>query len=472
MINKNRFYKLLMNIFLFFIIFIIFILYKYYSLSISLKNVTLIGTIINIYIIISFYRENKSIKSAYFLFQFLSIPFLYGLIFCRYVLNYIPKGEFDYSFLVTESSQTLAVMLTILCQISMNIGYIITNKSKAIDNETNNQKVVEQLSCFIIVGIILMVISGIPTIMKYYKTLQICIQYGYKGEILSRNVGINSIAGKLIPFFYMGILFLLYGFKANKKISLYIFIFGLLFYGSQIIFGERGKPLLEVLCLIWFYNYYIRKIKFKKIIVIIFLSFFLMAFLNVIQDVRSKGIQYWIGNIDELMVENIVEKNPILELNYEVGQTIYPTAYTIKYIPNKTGYKYGSNYLYALCSVIKINTSSKRDNEFNTKMNIAEEISKVSGAAWGGSYTQELYANFGWISIIIMFFVGVIFEKIDEKLYINKRGISAILITYTLSSLLWTIRNTTCSMPRIVFWYILPTYILYVIILKRRYKNG
>ena len=295
---------------------------------------------------------------------------------------------------------------------------------------------------------------------------------GYSGKRLITTYGINSIYSKITPFFYIGLLSLLIGYKNNRVISMFLLLFGIGFYGSQIIFGNRGIPLLMVICYIWFYHNYIRKFEIKSILLMFVISIFCISFLNIVRNNRENGFSNWMSKSNELLVENLTTHNPIIELCYEVGTTIYPITYTLDYIPNITQYKYGMNYIYSLLSVVRLNTSSESNSNFTSKMNIAIEVTNKSGIPFGGSYIQEAYANFGYFSVIFMLILGIATAKIDNHLIYSNSCISAILITYFSTSLLWVIRNTMTTIPREVVWYMLPTYILYKLILNSEKKKG
>jgi len=126
--------------------------------------------------------------------------------------------------------------------------------------------------------------------------------------------------------------------------------------------------------------------------------------------------------------------------------------------------------LLSLYSVIYINTSNGSTN-FAKDMNISLEISEHSGSAFGGSYIQEAYANFGWFSVIFFFILGIILEKVNKKIENRKNLISIVLIAYFLNPFLWTVRNVMITLPRELVWYILPTYILYRLIMNGQKKK-
>ena len=390
--KKSKIISISINLFLILIIFLIYILFKDEKIIINLKEITIIGFTINIFIILSFYIKNKYCKSAYFLFQFLSIPFLYGQLFTRYVMNYNSSEMFDMKVLVTENGMINAIFLIIFCQLFINLGYEIY-KTNSISKENTNEYKLEKKDekTFIILGFLLIIISFYPALREFYKNISISMIYGYKGRIAVASYGINSILSKLTPLFYIGIICLMLGYRNKQRISGILLLFSVIFYGLQMLYGNRGTPLLMVVCLLWFYHFFIRKFKFKNIIIITIISVFLISFLNIIRNNRKIGINEWINNIGYLLKEDLIYKNPLIDLNYEVGTTIYPITYTLEHIPDDIEYKYGMNYVYSIYSIVKINMTSSRNKDFVSKMNIAEEIVDYSGATFGRIiYTRSI----------------------------------------------------------------------------------
>ena len=457
------------NVFLVLIIAVLYFLNCDYQFM-SIQWITIIAVIINVLILLRHYYNYKSFKSAYFLFQFLSLPFLYGQLVVRYIFNYIPRDTFDMSRLVSTEYTIKAVFLIILCQLFLDLGYNLYNKNNKNNNFFDDSIIDYKL--FKRLGYVLIIISIIPTFINYYEFIKSCLVYGYSGKHLVNTYGLSSIFSKIVPFFYIGILCLLYGYKQNRRITTILIYFSIIFYGSQMFFGNRGMPLLMVVCIIWFYHYYIKKIKFKKAIVLVICSFFIITLMNIIRENRRYGIEKWIGNIYTIMSDSIVQNNQLFDINYEVGTTIYPITYTLEHIPKDINYKYGINYLYSIYSIIRVNMSSSRDDVFIEKMNIAEEIVNHSGATFGGSYIQEAYANFGWFCLVFTFIFGILLKKMDIYLFASFSPISHILITYFLTSLLWIIRNTMISLPRELVWYILSTYLLYKLIGRKKNEKS
>lgn len=472
---KNR--KVLLNIILTLLITLIVVIIHWQSkssITVDLKIATYIGVTVNLFCIISNVIIEKKFTAPYTIFQTFSLIFLYGILICEQIFNFKPSDIFDLSILVTEENEISACFLIMYSQLSLHLGVMIEKLLSKKQTENCNEKEINngtEKKVLRIMGYILIAISFLPAIYDYIMNLRAAIVYGYSG--LSQNVtyGFSSIFDKLVPFFQISLFLLMAGYKDKKNISKFILFFIIIFYGSQMFFGNRGIPLIAVVTGIWLYHIAVSKIKPKIVIICLILILPLSILINVIREVRvDSGIKDWIGNIGEIAKDSVSENNPILESIYEMGTAIYPTAYTIKVIPSEVDYKYGKNYLLSILSVFYINTSDSKSSLAN-EMNIAAEMSKRSGAPFGGSYIQEAYANFGWFSVIFFLIIGILLEKVNRKIENRKNLISIVLIAYFLNPFLWVVRNVMITLPRELVWYILPTYLLYRLIMNGEKKK-
>lgn len=258
-------------------------------------------------------------------------------------------------------------------------------------------------------------------------------------------------------------------YRRNKKVSKFVLIFTVFFYGIQMFFGNRGIPLIAVITTIWLYQIAVKKIDKKVFVILLICILPLSMLINVIREVRNQsGIEQWINNFGELMKETIVDNNPILDAMDEMGTTIYPVAYTIGKFPETIEYKHGQVYIFSIYSIISINTSSNSKNNLAYKMNIAAQMTESSGCPFGGSYIMEAYANFGWCSAIFMILIGFGLECLNRRINSSKNMITIVLVAYFLNPLLWTVRNVIVTLPRELVWYIVPTYIIYKMIYNKK----
>lgn len=459
------------TIILWLIIFIVKWQYDMGNIDVDLKCATVIGVMVNIFCIASTVLIEKKITSPYVIFQIMSIPFLYGQLICRELLNVKIDNMFDLKILVTEESLINACFLIAYCQLALHLGNSIYKivRHKSNKKIMNIDKLTEQVSLKK-VGTILLVISIIPATYNFVMNFKTTSTLGYDGLAVNRTYGLASILDKIVPFFQISLYMLMIANKENKFYSKSILCFIITFYGIQMFFGNRGKPIIAVITAIWLYHIAVKKIDKKMIIIILIMIIPLSTVINIIRETRDEmGFGEWINNIGGLIIASATKNNPIVETCYEMGTAIYPTAYTIKTIPGKQTYRYGKTYLLSCFSIISINTSGGKNN-LAYNMNIAAQMSEDAGSPFGGSYIQEAYANFGWLSPIFIIFLGMLFEMINRKTLNSKNLIEIVLIAYLLNSLLWSVRNVLVTLPREICWYIIPTYLIYKLVYNQQ-KN-
>lgn len=472
---KNR--KVLLNIILTLLIILIVGIIHWQSkinVIVDLKMATYIGVTVNLFCIISNIIVERRFTTPYTIFQIFSLIFLYGILICENIFNFKPSDMFDLSILVTEDNEISACFLIVYSQLSLHLGVMVEKLLSKKQVENDNKKEINketEKKVLRITGYILLVISFLPAIYDYIINMRTAIIYGYSGLSQNWTYGLSSIFDKIVPFFQISLFLLMVGYKDKKGISKFILFFIIAFYGSQMFFGGRGGPLIAVVTAIWLYDLAVNKIRTKIVVICLIAILPLSILINVLREVRANyGIKDWINNIGEIAKESVSENNPILESVYEMGTAIYPTAYTIKVIPSEVDYKYGKNYLLSILSVVYINTSNEATS-FANDMNIATEMSEHSGAPFGGSYIQEAYANFGWFSVIFFFVIGILLEVLNKKIENRKNLISIVLIAYFLNPFLWIVRNVMITLPRELVWYMLPTYILYKLIMNGEKKK-
>ena len=469
--NKKLSINIVVTMMIWTIVFFIKYQYDIKNVNISLENITFIGVIINMYCVLAMIIIERKITSPYTLFQCISVVFLYGQLICREIIGFNVEEIYDLKNLVSENAIINACFLIIYCQLSLHLGVLVykilgkNNEKKKIYIEEGLQlKVIKKLGYF------LLIISVIPAFYDFFSRLNGAMVLGYDGLVETTTYGLYSVLSKLVPFFKIALFCLMIAYKNEKNIAKFILVFGVTFYGIQMLFGNRGIPLITVITMIWLYNIAIKRIDKKIFISLLIAIIPITAIITVIRDYRTQsGMSEWIFNMGALVQERMIENNPVFETMYEMGTAIYPTSFSIDTVPEKVDYQYGKSYVLSVFSIAAINTSNEKNN-LAYEMNVAAQMTELSGSTFGGSYIEEAYANFGWLSPIFIFFIGIMFEILNKRINKEKIFINLVLIAYFLNPLLWTIRNVMVTLPREFVWYMLPTYILYKLFYNSKTK--
>ena len=257
--KKSVIINVIITIVIWLLVFVIKWQYEQGNIDITIKTATIIGVSINLLCIISMIFIEKSVTSPYVLFQTLSIPFLYGQLICSELLN-INLEVGNLRSIVTNESLIKTCFLIAYCQLALHMGNLIykivrvrkkSNKDIADSQDNEDMK----LNTMKKVGMILLFISIVPAFYQFFLNFKMTSMYGYAGKFMNVTYGLDSIVTKIVPFFQISIFMLMVAYKKNPKISRGILIFLIAFYGIQILFGNRGLPIIAVITSIWLYNF-------------------------------------------------------------------------------------------------------------------------------------------------------------------------------------------------------------------------
>lgn len=472
---NDKIFAILFFIFLFLLYFLCFDLFRNNDIEemlYTISNVILIHFILSCVIFILCAIKPYNISFLFLVFYFI---FIFGQVICRYTFHFIDQTSYDFMYNFSEKEIYHAVRLSLYCMIIMQVGILtgsmlrIKKQTKYINDKRNSFL---ELKIMRYVAIFFLVISAPFALNEFFTDLQLAFIKGYSGVYSSFSIGIGSIGEKITPFFIISLIILMVSYRANLKYAKAVSIFIILYNGIQVLFGARGLPLLNILFTIIVWNSLINKIDKKQWIRYFILIIPVLILISFIRVVRDYAIVEWIENIG-VILKDVLENNIILLVLYEMGIAIFPTAASLIVFPNVTNFKFGSTYLYGLYSVLPNVGSSL--SIAKTNGDIQMEISKHYGLAFGGSIVGDIYANYGYIIIILFFFIGLFLVYLDKKILTEKNiMIKTLLLIYCIQ-IIWTIRNNINPIIRYFVWYILPVIILYKILFKkfkRKYDYG
>lgn len=416
--------------------------------------------------------NKTALNNLYFLYLVMYGIFIFGYIVCKYVVGYVDNSVFDLNEYVTIDYLAKGSVLSIYCLLGMHIGYllkIIQNKNnienKTLDDTDNKIRydIMKKLA------IIFLVISTPFMLTSTIDDFEAASDYGYQGVYSNQKVGLASISSKIEPFFYIGLLMLIASYKNDEKKAKKVLIFIILYNFILMFLGSRGLNILRILVALVFYHYKIEKFKFKNLLVIGAVCMIILLFIPIIKSFRKYGLKEWLPNIDEI-IEETMEDNILLNSISEMGGAIFPTASSIEYVDVTDGYKYGTTYLYGFATLIP--NFGTTEHSALDKSDTQAMVSEYFGLSFGGSVVQEAYVNFGWYSWIFMIVLGYIITGISDRFINNKDPIVYPLFCIFMVNFLWTIRNNIMpGLCRDIFWYLIPIYILYRIILNKKERE-
>lgn len=441
-----------------------------------LKELSFISLAIWGIFVINCMMNKVSISNLYFLYLLMYGVFIFGYIVCKYILGYIDTEAFDLNDFIRKEYLAQGIILSIYCLIGLHIGYLSSQlikkekesqkrkkKNENVYNMEISQKVMKNIA-------ILLIIISLPfMIVSTINDFRVASIYGYEGVNSTTKVGLASISSKIEPFFFIGLMLLMASYVPNKNKCRMILIFIIAYNFILMFLGSRGLNILRMLVALIFYHTKVKKFNYKNMIVACILVIFLVNVMSIIKSFRRYGLNEWLPNIDEIIV-NSMEDNAILKIINEMGGAIFPTAATIEYMEDIGEYKYGTTYLYGLTTFIP--NLSNSVHSAVAKSDTQAMVGNYFGLSFGGSAVQEAYINFGWYSWILMIILGYILSKISNKILESNNLTAYALFCVFMVNFLWTIRNNIMpGLCRDVFWYLIPLYIVYKLIYNGRKKK-
>lgn len=203
----------------------------------------------------------------------------------------------------------------------------------------------------------------------------------------------------------------------------------------NLLTGSRGQ-LVEILTyLLFIYNYYVKRIKWRNLLIPILLAALLFTLLGDIRTQLGQGI---------LEGKQIELKNSFLKHVAASAEGFTTSAKLIINVPDNTGYYFGKTYLEAPLALIpRILYPDKPvgaswvlnkiidDNEFNytTDMNVG-----ISGS--GASLFHESFINFGVLGVMVGYFIqGILLRAYYIYICKNSQNKFALLLCVYLINL-------------------------------------
>jgi hypothetical protein len=436
-----------------FIMSILFLLLKVnYVVNYSTKGLCLISLAVLVYILLSWRFCGRKLTNPVILFILFYFICIYGQVFIRFVFEIQLHNFFDVLKTYSINEINDAITLSTLSMIGIVTGALLWNrKDKMVTYYKDNIKLVKYFAWF------LLIISIAPAFYYYINNLQNSLQGGYSAVYSDVVFGYGSILrriGNLLPLALM----ILMVVNRSKR----ILIVGVLFCGSQMFFGNRGLPMLEVLAFLLLYNFYINKINKKSILKILLSGYIVLYLFTVIRSFRDSALREWIFDLT-IWQSILIDKNPIIEVVYELGTAIAPTISAISLFPDVINFQYGltffCTFLLSIPDFFGIRPAYIK--EFG---NIATVIARQQGSAFGGSFVAEVFSNFGWLTPVFMVFVGYFIAAFSHWCFKEKTIIFNVLGWNLMVNLLWVVRNSTATFGNaFIYMFMLPV-IIYLLI--------
>ena len=424
-------------------------------------SLSLVGIIIYILCIYSWYRKTNKIIDLYTVFITLFFLFNFGECFL-WAFNIHTESEIGYGktfgVYIGEKSIILAQLFTLICLVLFHCGAMLSisnsnfiNKKKK-ENTDTEEKFKKNMRLFC--SLLLLVVVPITYYVQYKKMI-ISTKYGYlylfNGEF---SFGYISMISRLFfPCIY-GLLFAT-DFKKNVVRICYILI-GINFI-MLLIIGARGSIVYELLILFFLHNRYVKKITFRNIIIYMIGFFIIMSIFSAVRTVRDYGVDF-----DKILNSISTNNNNIIcESVFEMGSSMGIQCILIQNGFNI--YPYGNTYLLGLLGIISEKVILMFNSEYiDLNTWFSYNYLKLDYGA-GFTMAGEVILNFGpYIGPIVMLFWGYIITKITE-ISDNELCKKSIFSLITFDSFVMFIRGTFGYYIKYWFFVIIVFYGIFFI---------
>ena len=419
-----------------------------------------------------------SVDSYFILFMYLfnlglPIARAFGWIRTNYAKNFIESRIY-----ALGENNFLSYMLFVFNLISMiQVGVIYYNIKKRmssrrttrlqkVDNDNKDIYTCKKLGWLLIAcGIIPFIYSE----MIYFRQARL---YGYQNADSSLNLSGTGLGliGNLVT---IGVFYLLVYYRSKRKT---FNIISILFGGYHIlrmaITGDRSTGLTIILILILMRHKYIKPIKIKDFIPVACIAYASLLFIKLIEITRSMNSY----NLTELILE-LVEDNPITETIVEYGGNVWSGLMVYYTVPSVGFFRLGLTYIASIVgkplSILKITNSIWEFGDYSNFLNKPYQSALIANVrrAMGGSFSGEVWFNFGWFGILVMPLFGFYLAKFSDSCFDDRHSpIMTGYLLYVATLIIWWVRQYFTS----VAWYALfyAAFITTVIYIMKIKKGG
>lgn len=306
----------------------------------------------------------------------------------------------DYYILYGETVSILAIGLFQLATL-VSIKITVRNKEKAT---------IPHKSLMFVSGILFVVSFPIMVIYKIY-----IMGYSFANGYAAANSIAQPFAVRFIGIFFVpsAIGLLVCNIKRDgnyRFLCLLLILYSLLGLAT----GGRTEPLI-IMTGMAVLTLYKKRINFKSKIAFIVIVYFAVTLFVTIADVRELG-ESWISRIAPVFFENLITFKTITQIICEMGFSGSSTVWTIYLVETGQQSLYGGlSYVGALANIFP----SALDafgvlNVFDKFCHLEGFLTERFGFDFGVGFNliAEAYLNFSLGSIVVMFFYGLLLNRI------------------------------------------------------------
>ncbi|HEY9852388.1 MAG TPA: O-antigen polysaccharide polymerase Wzy [Leptolyngbyaceae cyanobacterium] len=321
------------------------------------------------------------------------------------------------------------------------------------------------------VGLSLLAISFFPTLLHMKNYISIVISSGYAGLYQTETpTGLAAAARILSIFIIPASLFLLAGSQKRfygKILALGAIATHVTFY---FFLGLRNAAIIPLINFAWLWHYKIARL---PMLILLSVGLFVMAIVSPIIAMTRNITGQDRFSIDFLIDMFSTMENPLVTFISEAGFSMSTIAYTMYLVPSSINFHNGSDYLYALLTLMpnlfwKIHPTVAHGTPTSWLVQQINPWAADRGFSYGFSFIAEAYLNFGWFGTpIVVGLIGFLLGKLRLWAVSSKEPQRMAMLASFISFFLFYARADSALQIRPLVWFSLLPYLCVQIILSK-----
>ncbi len=352
---------------------------------------------------------------------------------------------------VENNEYVYALLYGVLCMFTITIGYFITYNTAVKNPETNletNKELYKQIAK------VMLAVSIIPLVWLDVTKISVSVSSGYTAVYDVYLVGYLKYFNLISKFGRASVIMLICCYQDKPKVGKAITYASVIYYCIMMLSGDRSTNVIYLLITVFMYHVLYNKqdkLKIKTVFTYCILVYLGMCILSTIGVYRSAGdLSY--GTLKDAF--DFRSRDGILySFLREFGNSLITLVYTIRFVPQVTGYGFGLSYPLSLIGVL-LKAPASLVNAVLPYTCYVYNFPDAQRVTLGGSAIGEMFFNFGWLGVIGCSVFGYISAKLD-KVVLNYRQYSLKTLMLTaifLPDYIWFIRDFAYGRLMIVFW--------------------
>lgn len=420
---------------------------------------------LTVWVFWSWYIVTKSLFSPYILFFISALLFNGGQTILE-VFNLNEKGILGGLFSSETILQTMFLVViglalfhlgALMSSFQISVAPTPVNPQQRVANNPRKDKEISQ------VGWLFFSISFLPSLLILQNSISIVLSGGYfalyqQNYATSFDAAPAVLSGFLVP----SAMFILAGSGKNVKEKYLTCILILLHAMSYFFLGQRNVAIMPLLSFAWLWHQLIRPI--SKVFLGSVGAFLLLIVFPVVGSSRN------VAGEDRLSVDTLLNtftsiNNPLVAVFSEMGGSMNTIAYTIELVPKFREFQWGSEYLYALFTLVpnlfwKLHPTVARGLPGRWLVWAVKPDDAARGGGLGYSFIAEAYLNFGWFGApIALGVIGFLFAKFTLWASKSKEPARMAAVASFTSFFLFFARAESGLIVRPLVWYSLLPYL-------------